>query len=98
MAGGETFTLLDADTLLAVAAIITACVGFYKARLSIVNVKALENRVKALEDENKTLKAQVTELTNENRELHEQNDVLAGVNKEYREQLLPAMRGKRAGA
>jgi small-conductance mechanosensitive channel len=90
-----------ANTILAVAAVITALAGFVKAWQSGVNVKELEARIEAqakrideLVKENITLKGRLDESEKENRALREQNDILAGVNKEYRERLLPEIRRK----
>lgn len=85
---------MSADTLLAIAAIITAAAGLVKAFYAGKDIKALTTKVEQLERENQTLREKLTELTRENDDLREQNNVLAGVNKEYREQLFPALRRK----
>ena len=97
----EQISLLDADTLLAFAAIITAAAGFYRGWLSTKNVKALETKVaeqdKKIASQGERITEQdkrIMELTQENRDLREQNAILAGVNEEYRTRLLNAVEDK----
>lgn len=83
---------MGADTILAIAAVITAIAGLVKSFMAGKDIKALEKKVEGLEKENGELKKALATATEENRELREQNTILAGVNEEYRLRLLTEIR------
>lgn len=89
---------MTADTILALAAFISAAAGLVKAFISSDEVKKLKEtivkqdekitkqgeRIALLETENKELCDKIMDLQKENDELREQNSVINAVNSELR--------------
>jgi predicted nuclease with TOPRIM domain len=85
---------MTADSILAIAAVITALAGLIKAFWSAKDLDDLKETIKeqgqkiaALEKENKDLCSKIETLESENEELREQNKVVNAVNAELRKLL-----------
>ena len=94
----DTSILLDADTILAVAAVITAIAGLVKAFLAGRDQDELKDKVESLrkeldglKGENDALQKRLNVALKENDELRVQNNILAAINNEYREKVLVAL-------